>query len=212
MSHDILVTLCISRHRRVGNSSRLNDNNARFGNGPSIFFLLTSLLLIQRMSAGPAKEERPPDISHVTPPLSKDSKTPRVLACVLCQQRKVKCDRKYPCANCVKSRVQCVPATRVPSRRKRRFPERELLERLRKYEDLLRQNHITFDPLHGGSTSQKESPNDYDSDDDQSKNEVLDRPSPSTTVHSNKVLDATYVFTKKLPHKILNILGIYGKL
>ena len=75
-------------------------------------------------------------------------KPQRVLACVLCQQRKVKCDRKFPCANCTKSGVQCVLASLAARQRRRRFPERELLDRLRHYEDLLRQNNIAFDPLH----------------------------------------------------------------
>ncbi|KAF7155944.1 hypothetical protein CNMCM6106_007856 [Aspergillus hiratsukae] len=79
-------------------------------------------------------------------PLREGTRPSRVLACVLCQQRKVRCDRGFPCANCVRARVQCVPATQV--RRRRRFPERELLERLRRYEDLLRQNNVQFQPLH----------------------------------------------------------------
>lgn len=29
-------------------------------------------------------------------------KQPRVLSCVLCQKRKIKCDRTIPCANCIK--------------------------------------------------------------------------------------------------------------
>jgi len=74
----------------------------------------------------------------------------RVLSCVLCQQRKVKCDRKFPCNNCVKTGARCVPATALGSReRRRRFPERELLDRLRHYEDLLRQNNVDFEPMHG---------------------------------------------------------------
>ena len=76
------------------------------------------------------------------------AKSQRVLACVHCTRRKVKCDRKSPCSNCVKTGVQCVPATPAPRQRRRRFPERELLERLRHYEGLLRQNNINFEPLH----------------------------------------------------------------
>ncbi|KUI60174.1 Arabinolytic transcriptional activator araR [Cytospora mali] len=80
------------------------------------------------------------------------TKTKRVLACVLCQQRKVKCDRKFPCANCIRASVQCVQAhTLTPRQRRRRFPERELLERLRHYEDLLHQNDIEFEPLHSST-------------------------------------------------------------
>lgn len=74
-------------------------------------------------------------------------KSPRVLACILCQQRKVKCDRKFPCANCIKSRIQCVPAT--PNRRQPRRSEQELSDRLRKYEELLHQNNIPFERLSG---------------------------------------------------------------
>ncbi|EED17691.1 C6 transcription factor, putative [Talaromyces stipitatus ATCC 10500] len=80
----------------------------------------------------------------------------RVLACVLCQQRKVKCDRKFPCANCVKSQAQCVPATLAPRRRRRRFPDRELLDRLRSYEELLRQNNISFDSVHSETITEKD--------------------------------------------------------
>ena len=73
----------------------------------------------------------------------------RVLACVLCQQRKVKCDRNFPCANCTRANTQCVPAaTQSLRQRRRRFPERELLDRLRHYESLLRENNVAFEPLH----------------------------------------------------------------
>lgn len=47
-----------------------------------------------------------------------------------------------------------MPATLLPRQRRRRFPERELLDRLRRYEDLLRQNSISFDPLHRGSAQE----------------------------------------------------------
>lgn len=76
-------------------------------------------------------------------------KSTRVLSCVLCQQRKVRCDRTFPCTNCVKSQAQCVPAGLLPRRRKRRFPERELLDRVRQYETLLKRHDIEFNPLHG---------------------------------------------------------------
>lgn len=80
------------------------------------------------------------------------AKSQRILACILCQQRKVKCDRKFPCANCIKHKAQCVPSMQ-PRPRRRRFPERQLLDRLRSYEELLRQNKIKFEPLHNESGS-----------------------------------------------------------
>ncbi|KAF4126203.1 Fungal trans [Geosmithia morbida] len=72
----------------------------------------------------------------------------RVLACHLCQKRKIKCDRRFPCANCTKKGVQCVPVAQ-PRQRRRRFPEHKLLERLREVEDLLLKNNVKYEPLHG---------------------------------------------------------------
>lgn len=79
---------------------------------------------------------------------SHPDKSTRVLSCVLCQQRKIKCDRTFPCTNCIKSQAQCVPAGLLPRHRKRRFPERELLNRVRQYETLLKRHNIEFNPLH----------------------------------------------------------------
>lgn len=83
----------------------------------------------------------------------------RVLACALCKQRRVKCSRTFPCTNCVRAGAQCVQ----PDSRKRRprFPERQLLDRLRQYEDLLRQNNVEFTPLHS-STAASTAGNDDD--------------------------------------------------
>ncbi|KAL1911335.1 hypothetical protein Sste5344_002715 [Sporothrix stenoceras] len=42
-------------------------------------------------------------------------------SCVACKQRKVKCSRQFPCAECVRMDVECVPSSRKPySSRKRR--------------------------------------------------------------------------------------------
>lgn len=96
----------------------------------------------------------PPSASGASPEASPEAssrafaKPERVLACVLCQQRKIKCDRKFPCAQCSKAGAQCAPATTVSRQRRRRFPERDLLERLRHYESLLRQHDVSFEPMH----------------------------------------------------------------
>lgn len=63
----------------------------------------------------------------------------RAHACVLCQRRKVKCDRRDPCAACIKARADCVfRAPAPPRRRPRKSLEAMLLTRLRRYEELLR--------------------------------------------------------------------------
>ena len=124
----------------------------------------SSRLCQQNMSSDaasflPSTFALPSKLPAMSTPEQRVAKPQRVLACVLCQQRKIKCERRFPCSNCVKSGSQCVPAALIPRQRRRRFPERELLERLRQYEDLLRQHNIRFEPLHkGASTSDKHSP------------------------------------------------------
>ncbi|KAI1124500.1 fungal-specific transcription factor domain-containing protein [Nemania abortiva] len=67
---------------------------------------------------------------------STPGKTPRILACVLCQNRKIKCDRHSPCSNCVKANVPCTPSTPAPPRKRRR-PNQDLQQRLARCEELL---------------------------------------------------------------------------
>ncbi|KAI0890174.1 uncharacterized protein GGS22DRAFT_9217 [Annulohypoxylon maeteangense] len=88
-------------------------------------------------------------LSHTpTNPDASMVKVTRGHSCVLCQQRKVRCDKSKPCSNCVKAGVECrVVPPQPPRRRKKRIPERDLVERLRKYEALLSQNGIEFDSL-----------------------------------------------------------------
>jgi hypothetical protein len=75
-------------------------------------------------------------------------KLTRGTSCVLCQQRKVRCDKNKPCANCVKANAECrVIPPQPPRRRKKRLQEKDLLERLRKYESLLAQNGVKFDAI-----------------------------------------------------------------
>ncbi|KAM0340870.1 hypothetical protein ACHAPU_010286 [Fusarium lateritium] len=70
--------------------------------------------------------------------VSASNKNPRVLACVLCQHRKIKCDRNTPCSNCIKANVTCTPSTPAPARKRRR-PNQDLQERLARCEQLLKQ-------------------------------------------------------------------------
>ena len=89
----------------------------------------------------------------------------RILACILCQHRKVKCDRNFPCANCLRQNAKCVPAT-AARRRRRRFPERDLLARLQRYEELLRQHNVAFDPLHNPGANVEAQGSDGEASDD----------------------------------------------
>jgi hypothetical protein len=81
-------------------------------------------------------------------PASASGAPTRAHACVLCQQRKVKCSRASPCSSCIKSRAECVyrdPAP--PRRRKRRSPEAVLLAKLKRYEELLENAGVKVDPI-----------------------------------------------------------------
>lgn len=67
-------------------------------------------------------------------------------SCVLCQQRKVRCDRQKPCTNCIKARAECIPsAPTLPRRRRRKLAETDIVGRLKRAEDLLRKNGVKID-------------------------------------------------------------------
>ncbi len=94
-----------------------------------------------------------------------------------------------------------MPGTLAQRRRRRRFPERALLERLRKYEDLLRQNNITFEPLHKDSTKDSDSLNaesGYDSDNEHPETQEPDSTTLSTTDKSERGYEAKYALFKEL--------------
>lgn len=69
----------------------------------------------------------------------------RIWSCVTCRRRKVKCDRRDPCSNCIKNRGEChFPVTgRLPRRRcsttwkSPTEKQAELLNRLRRLESLV---------------------------------------------------------------------------
>ncbi|KAI9147173.1 Pyriculol/pyriculariol biosynthesis cluster transcription factor [Paramyrothecium foliicola] len=70
------------------------------------------------------------------PPMKR--RQPRRLACVVCQQRKKRCDRQSPCSLCTKLGIACIPSIpAVP--RKRRHVAQEMTDRLERCEELLRQ-------------------------------------------------------------------------
>jgi hypothetical protein len=75
--------------------------------------------------------------ASIDPEPSKKTASKRVLSCILCQQRKKKCDRKTPCSNCIRLKTVCTPSLPAPPRKRRR-PNQDLLERLARCEELLR--------------------------------------------------------------------------
>ena len=101
--------------------------------------------------AGDFADEKSPPSKAQSP--TKADKPQKAFSCLRCFERKVKCDKSHPCANCTKSNVDCV--FRIPSaprRKKKRATEDVLLERLKRAEDLLRSKGITNESQSSGSS------------------------------------------------------------
>lgn len=59
-------------------------------------------------------------------------------SCVTCRRRKVRCNKREPCSNCVKAGIECVfPGPGRAPRKPRRTPDAELLSRLRRLEGVV---------------------------------------------------------------------------
>ncbi|KAF2848547.1 hypothetical protein T440DRAFT_167951 [Plenodomus tracheiphilus IPT5] len=64
--------------------------------------------------------------------------TPNPRSCVTCRRRKVKCDKKNPCSNCLRAKVECVfPGPGRAPRKSRKPPDADLLDRLRRLEGVV---------------------------------------------------------------------------
>ena len=60
-------------------------------------------------------------------------------SCVTCRKRKVKCDKKHPCSNCTKQRIECIfPGPGRAPRKPRKPVDGELLERVRRLESVVK--------------------------------------------------------------------------
>lgn len=87
-------------------------------------------------------------------PNSNSGLNPR--SCVTCRRRKVKCDKKPRCTNCVKGNIECVyPSPGRAPRKPRKPQDSELLERLRKLEGVV-QMLGTAVPLEEGEAPPKD--------------------------------------------------------
>ncbi|KAL4985541.1 fungal-specific transcription factor domain-containing protein [Aspergillus falconensis] len=62
-----------------------------------------------------------------------------VRSCVTCRRRKVRCNKRSPCSNCVRAGVECIfpPPGRAPRRLRRPAENAELLSRLRQLENIV---------------------------------------------------------------------------
>ncbi|PWY72353.1 hypothetical protein BO70DRAFT_389413 [Aspergillus heteromorphus CBS 117.55] len=90
--------------------------------------------------------------SHVSSHASQDS----LRSCITCRRRKVRCNKKTPCSNCVKAGIQCIfpPPGRAP-RKSKRPQDAELLSRLRRLEGVI--EHLS-EKKGSGAASPSETP------------------------------------------------------
>ena len=86
-------------------------------------------------------------------------------SCLACRQRKVKCDRHSPCANCVKAARQCsfIPPIRG-KRKKTKAPKEGLHAKLRRYEELLKSHGAIVEPSEYDGDSDSEMASQPDTD------------------------------------------------
>ena len=74
---------------------------------------------------------------------SSGAQSAKAFSCTRCFERKVKCDRRSPCSNCLRFEADCIyRAPPAPNRRKKQPHEKYLLARLKDYESLLRSHGI----------------------------------------------------------------------
>lgn len=75
-----------------------------------------------------------------SPTRTHNSSPPRLnpRSCVTCRRRKVRCNKKNPCANCIRAGIECIfPAPGRAPRKSRKPPDAELLARLRRLEGVV---------------------------------------------------------------------------
>lgn len=129
----------------------------------------------------------PPITVRVTRVDSNMSGITRGHSCLLCQRRKVRCDKQKPCGNCVKANAECTVVPLRP-RGKRNTPKprgRDLAERLKKYEELMTRHGLDFESLiDQGNPGAPGLPQNKVAPNDDPRNER-----PSRTTKERQVLD-----------------------
>jgi len=59
-------------------------------------------------------------------------------SCVTCRKRKVKCDKKQPCSNCTRAKIECIfPGPGRAPRKSRKPQDGELMDRLKRLEGVV---------------------------------------------------------------------------
>ena len=133
--------------------------------------------------------------SPASSPEPQTAKISKGLACIFCQQRKIKCNRERPCESCTKARVACTyRARQAPRRRHTKATEVSLRARLSRLEDLLktavsRNENAENDDLSPESSTAPPPSEDVDTVHMQLRNSlnIADQPEESTDAEPQRV-------------------------
>jgi hypothetical protein len=78
------------------------------------------------------------DRVHKNGSISAAGGAPNPRSCVTCRRRKVKCDKRHPCSNCARAKIECIfPRPGRAPRKSRKPPEGELMDRLKRLEGVV---------------------------------------------------------------------------
>lgn len=92
--------------------------------------------------------------------LNGGSPTPNPRSCITCRRRKVKCDKKQPCSNCLRAKIECIfPGPGRAPRKSRKPPDAELLDRLRRLEGVVQNLNAQVEE-HEQEAAERERDND----------------------------------------------------
>ncbi|KAJ6119428.1 hypothetical protein N7523_003708 [Penicillium sp. IBT 18751x] len=102
------------------------------------------------LNASPTASDNSPTLHAPTAPRLGPDASSR--SCVTCRRRKVRCNKRSPCSNCIKAGTDCIfpPPGRAP-RKSKRPPDAELLSRLRRLEGVI--EHLSGKNSEAASTS-----------------------------------------------------------
>ncbi|KAK6359222.1 hypothetical protein TWF696_000386 [Orbilia brochopaga] len=101
---------------------------------------------------------------------------PRSFNCIVCKNRKVKCDRQMPCSTCAKLNFECQYIEPGPRKKRKSSSKHEnLMQRLNKYEELLKQVESNVRLLDGVELPNETKPPVLDSPKDSSSSERVNK-------------------------------------
>jgi hypothetical protein len=67
-------------------------------------------------------------------------------SCLTCRERKVRCERRHPCSQCVRLEKPCSFVPPVRGKRRKKTPKEGLHAKLRRYEELLKSYGANIEP------------------------------------------------------------------